>query len=170
MVLARHVCVETSAVLFEIAARRVTYRVLGDIGNAREPTADAGHDVAYVGEVLLAQACGQRRAYIQALSRNRVAAYAFSESGILAGCGADHGAGDLCSRESKIGGRDAVCRPQSCKRGRWKPLDAARRDRLALSLVGEEGKDFVLPDRSTDAAAKLVVAVFIPEQATLGGR
>ncbi len=40
---------------------------------------------------------------------------------------------------------------------------------LALPLVVEEGKDLVFPDRPADAAAELVVTVFVPEQATLGG-
>ena len=53
----------------------------------------------------------------------------------------------------------------SC-RGR-KPLGAGRLYGLALSLVGEEGKDLVLPDRSADASAQLVIAVCVPEQATL---
>jgi hypothetical protein len=38
-----------------------------------------------------------------------------------------------------------------------------------LSLVGKEGKDPVLPDGSTDAAAQLVVTIFVAQQAALVG-
>ena len=55
----------------------------------------------------------------------------------------------------------------SC-RGR-EPLGACRLYALVLSLVGEEDKDPVLPDRSTDASTQLVITVLVPEQATLGG-
>jgi hypothetical protein len=51
------------------------------------------------------------------------------------------------------------------KCGGRKPLRAGRGDGLAFALVGEESEDPILPDRAADAAAKLVVTVFIAEQA-----
>ena len=42
------------------------------------------------------------------------------------------------------------------------PACSRGRNRRACLIV-EEGKDLVLPDRPTDAAAKLVIAIFIPQ-------
>src|ERR1700677_5021378 len=115
------------------------------------------------------QAGSQRRTNVQALPRNGSAVYAFAESGIRAARGGNDGASHRCSLEVEVSGGDAVCRRQGRKGGGGEPLRAGRRHALALSLVGEEGKDPVLPDGSTNAAAQVVVTIFIPQQATLAG-
>src|ERR1700677_4220705 len=115
------------------------------------------------------QAGSQRRTNVQALPRNGSAVYAFAESGIRAARGGNDGASHRCSLEVEVSGGDAVCRRQGRKGGGGEPLRAGRGHALALSLVGEEGKDPVLPDGSADAAAQLVVTIFVPQQATLIG-
>ena len=143
------------------------YWVISGVFESPLPTpGDAG---VHPGEVLLAQAGGQRRTDVQALTRDGTAVYAFSEAGIRAGCRGNRGAGNCRSLEVEEGRGDAVCRRQCGKRRGGEPLVAGRLYGLALSLVGEEGKDPVLPDRSTDASTQLVITVLIPEQATLGG-
>src|SRR5271156_4866475 len=140
MVLAGHVSVETSAVLFEIAAGRITDAVLGDVRGVGKSTADTGCAIAHVTQVLRAQAGGQRRTDVQALTRDGSAIYAFAESGIRAGYGRNHGAMNCCSLEVEVGGGNAVCGRQGRKGGGGEPLRTGRRHALALSLVGEKGK------------------------------
>ena len=48
-------------------------------------------------------------------------------------------------------------------------MGAGRLYGLVLSLVGEEGKEPVLPDWSANASTELVITVLISEQATLFG-
>src|ERR1700733_3998123 len=109
MVLAGHIGIEASVVLFEIAGGRVGYVVQGNIRSVGESTADAGRAGVHVGEVLLAKASGQRRTNVQALTRNGIAGYAFREAGLRAGCRANHGARNCSSLEVEEGGGDTVC-------------------------------------------------------------
>ena len=62
VVLARHVGIEASAPLFEIAAGRVADAVLGNIRNVGETATHAGCGIVHIGEVLRAQGGSQRRA------------------------------------------------------------------------------------------------------------
>src|SRR3984885_8464137 len=164
VIVAGYVCVEATIVLLETVCCGIADRVLRDIGNVRQSAANTRGAGVDISKVLLAQANGQRRTDVQALSCNRIAIYAFDQSSICAGDRADHCSGNSGSLEMKVGVGNAITWRQVGKcRGRI-PLCTGSRDGLALPLVGEESEDSVLPDRSAYTAAKLVVTIFIAEQ------
>src|SRR5208337_3522787 len=70
VIFAGYVGIETPVPLFEITRNRAAGGVVGDIGYGRKSAADTGVAAADIGEILLAQASGERRANVYALSRN----------------------------------------------------------------------------------------------------
>jgi hypothetical protein len=102
MIFSGYVGIETPVVLLEIATGWVACVVFGNIGDVRESTADARVIAVDIGEVLLAQAGGERRTNVQALSGDGLAVYTLGESGGRAVCRGNCRTENGCALEIEI--------------------------------------------------------------------